>query len=169
MRRAQDGDRDAYRRLLGELAPLLRAFLRRWATGPDDLDDLQQDALMTVHRIRHTYDPARPLEPWLFAVTRRVAIDRLRRRRRRAHLEVAIETSPDSWPASHAESGDVEQRLAAALADLPPRQREAFELLNLDGLSVAAGAARAGTTPGALRVRAHRAYAALRARFGGRA
>ena len=61
-------------------------------------------------------------------------------------------------------------RLAEVLDRLPPAQREAFEMLQLEGLSVAAAAARVGITTGALKVRAHRAYKALRAllenRFG---
>ena len=58
-------------------------------------------------------------------------------------------------------------RLAEALDRLPPAQREAFEMLQLEGLSVAAAAARVGITTGALKVRAHRAYKALRALLGG--
>jgi RNA polymerase sigma-70 factor (ECF subfamily) len=53
--------------------------------------------------------------------------------------------------------------LNQALSQLPPSQREAVELIHLEGLSVAEAADRAGTTPGALKVRAHRGYRALRA------
>jgi RNA polymerase sigma-70 factor (ECF subfamily) len=60
-----------------------------------------------------------------------------------------------------------EPRLDEALAKLPASQREAFEMLKLEGLTVEAAAERAGTTPGALKVRAHRAYKALRAMLGG--
>ena len=52
--------------------------------------------------------------------------------------------------------------LSAALAELPPDQREAFSMLKLDGLSVEAAAARAGVSVGALKVRAHRAYQSLK-------
>jgi RNA polymerase sigma-70 factor (ECF subfamily) len=55
--------------------------------------------------------------------------------------------------------------LEQALHALPRAQREAFEMLKLEGLSVRAAAERAGTTAGALRVRAHRAYRAIRARL----
>jgi RNA polymerase sigma-70 factor (ECF subfamily) len=160
MRQAQGGDRDAYRALLEELAPLLAAFLRRWAADRGDLDDLCQEALITVHRARHTYDSTRPIEPWLFAIARSVAADHYRREARRRAHEVTVAVLPE---VASTDLSGAEQRLAEALATLPASQREAFELLSLDGLSSAEGARRAGITPAAIKVRAHRAYRALRA------
>lgn len=160
MRRAQDGDRDAYRRLLDELGPLLAALLRRWAADAAEVEDLRQETLIAVHRARHTYDPARPLEPWLFAIARSVAIDHHRRQARRRAHEVPVAVLPEVGIAA---ADDIERRLAEALATLPPAQRQALELLRLDGLSTAEAAQRAGTSAGALKVRAHRAYRALRA------
>ena len=159
MQRAQSGDAEAYRALLEELTELLKAFLRRWASEPHEIDDLCQETLMTVHRARHTYDPARPLEPWLFAIARSVAVDHWRRHGRRRANEVAI----DSVPEAASDLAGAERRFAEAMSQLPAAQREAFELLQIEGLSSVEGARRAGTTPGALKVRAHRAYAMLRA------
>lgn len=161
MRLAQDGDRVAYRTLLDELGPVLAAFLRRWASDPPDLDDLCQEALLTVHRARHSYDPALPLQPWLFAVARNVATDHLRRRLKRISRELPLEAAPEAAAEEAPRASDLRE----ALSQLPSTQREAFELLKLEGLSVEDGARRAGTTPGALRVRASRAYRALRARL----
>ena len=160
MARAQAGDRDAYRTLLDELAPLVAAFLRRFTSETQDIDDLRQEVLIAVHRARHTYDPTRPLEPWLFAIARSVAIDHHRRESRRRAREVAVETLPD---VAAPDLAPAERRLAEALATLPPAQREAFGLLKVEGLSSEEGARRANTTPGALKVRAHRAYRTLRA------
>ena len=161
MAQAQAGDRDAYRELLEDLAPLLAAFLRRHGADAHEIDDLRQETLITVHRARHTYDPSRPLEPWLFAIARSVAIDHHRRQARRRAREVAVEALPEV--AAPADLAGAEQRLAEALAALPAAQREAFELLQVEGLSGVEASRRAGTTPGALTVRAHRAYRALRA------
>jgi RNA polymerase sigma-70 factor (ECF subfamily) len=52
------------------------------------------------------------------------------------------------------------------MARLPDQQREAFSMVKLEGLSIEQAAARAGITVGALRVRAHRAYEALRKMIG---
>ncbi|MEO8552354.1 MAG: sigma factor-like helix-turn-helix DNA-binding protein, partial [Kofleriaceae bacterium] len=54
----------------------------------------------------------------------------------------------------------------AALSDLPTQQREAVVLTKLEGKSVAEAAAIAGTTVGAMKVRAHRGYEALRKLLG---
>lgn len=164
MERAQNGDRDAYRALLDDIGPALLGFLRRRVGDTHEVEDIYQETLIALHRARHTYEPPRPLEPWLFAIARNVAADWSRRRRTRLSREVLVDTLPE-----HATSpeGAAEERLREALARLPPAQREAFELLKVEGLSVEDGAARAGTTPGALKVRAHRAYKAIKGLLGG--
>lgn len=163
MARVQDGDQEAYRALLDDLVPTLRAFLRRRVGNVNDVEDIAQDALLAMHRARHTWDPARPLEPWLFAIARNVAIDHARRSIARAGWEIMVDELPDR-------PGEIDApfapRLDEALEQLPAAQREAFRMLKLEGLSVEAAAERAGTTPGALKVRAHRAYKALRALLG---
>ncbi|TMA59650.1 MAG: sigma-70 family RNA polymerase sigma factor [Deltaproteobacteria bacterium] len=160
---AQRGDREAYGALLTDVASPLLRFLRRWIADPHELEDVHQDTLMALHRARHTYDPSRPFEPWLFAIARHVAVDHLRRRASRTSREVLVEALPE--PGTDADPGN--PRLEEALDRLPPAQREAFEMLQLEGISVAAAAARVGITTGALKVRAHRAYKALRALLGG--
>jgi RNA polymerase sigma-70 factor, ECF subfamily len=157
MARAQEGDRDAYRALLDDVRPLVLGWLRRWLDEAD-LADVFQDTLVHLHRARHTYDPARPFEPWLFALARHCAADHGRRLRQRTP-EVLVGDVPEV--AVHGEPG--RPALADALNALPRPQREAFTMLKLEGLSVGDAAARAGTTPGALKVRAHRAYKALKA------
>lgn len=164
MARAQDGDREAYRAVLDDITPgLLRFFRSR--VNADEAEDLVQDTLIALHRARHTYDPTRPLEPWLFAIARNVATDHFRRQLGRSTWEVLVDEPPEVGVTG---GSAPERQLEQALARLPPAQRQAFEMLKLEGLSVEAAAARAGTTTGALKVRAHRAYRALKAMLGGR-
>lgn len=143
---------------------MIAAFLRRRINDPTELADVHQETLVHLHRARHTYDPKRPFDPWLFAIVRHTAIDHGRRRRARLSWEVLVDEPPEQ--VADVASAD-QQALDAALAGLPASQREAFEMLQVEGLSVDQAAARAGVTPGALKVRAHRAYKALRALFGG--
>jgi RNA polymerase sigma-70 factor (ECF subfamily) len=156
---AQRGDADAYGELLNELGPMVMRFVRRHVRDADDAQDLYQEVFMSVHRARHTYDPARPLEPWLFAIARRVVSDHKRRRLARQAHEVLVEVLPER---SIEADGHLKPRLEQALRGLSFGQREAVELLRLDGLPTAAAARVAGTTVGALKVRAHRAYKVLR-------
>ncbi|MGH8788516.1 MAG: sigma factor, partial [Cupriavidus necator] len=82
MARAQGGDREAYRRLLEDITPYIRALAARQVRNRSDLEDTVQDVLLTVHAVRHTYDPARPFGPWLVAIVNRRIVDGLRRRGR---------------------------------------------------------------------------------------
>jgi DNA-directed RNA polymerase specialized sigma24 family protein len=84
MAHAQDGDRSAYQRLLREITPYLRSLAARRHRDPSDVEDAVQDILLTVHAIRHTFDPTRPFGPWLVTIANRRFIDRLRRARAQA-------------------------------------------------------------------------------------
>src|ERR1700754_5075232 len=122
MARAQAGDQASYRRLLGEVAPYLRALAHRFGLTGSDVEDAVQDALLTLHSIRHTYDPDRPFAPWLVAVARHRMLDYRRKRVRQTGRETELtdfhETfaAPETNPPERAgESG----RLHAAIAELP--------------------------------------------------
>lgn len=163
MERVQAGDQDAYRALLEDVSAALRAFLRRRIRDQQDVEDVVQEILLTVHRARHTYDPTRPFEPWLMAIARHAAVDAFRRDRRRGRWERLAADDDPVEGSSEDRAGELS--VTAALADLPDSQREALEMVKLEGLSVEEAAARSGVSPGALRVRIHRGYRALRARL----
>jgi RNA polymerase sigma-70 factor (ECF subfamily) len=164
MVRVQQGDREAYRALLDDIGPAIAGFLRRRVADVHEVADVYQDTLIALHRGRHTYEPSRPFEPWMFAIARNVAADHARRRAARLAREVLVEELPER--AAEAAPG-ADAQLEQMLRRLPPAQREAFEMLKLEGLSVEVAAARARTSAGAIKVRAHRAYKALRELLGG--
>ncbi len=171
MCRAQDGDGAAYAALLGEVVPWLRALAWKAGTQPDDIEDAVQDILLTLHDVRHTFDPARPFAPWLQAIARHRLIDRLRRQGRRQAREIPIEEEHETFPApetnSHEVAGDA-RRLQAAVAALPEGQRQAVELLRMKELSLKEAAARSGQSETALKVALHRAIKRLRSLLDGR-
>lgn len=172
MAAAQAGDRRAYERVLADSVALIRAVARRQGVAYDQLDDVVQETLLSVHRVRHTYDPARSYDAWLAALAGRRAIDGLRRSGRQAHREVGDEDAVALHPDEHDASAEGERaqqayRLRAAIAELPPGQREAVEQLGLKELSLEEASARTGRTTGALKVNLHRALKALRARIHG--
>ncbi|HEV7730672.1 MAG TPA: sigma-70 family RNA polymerase sigma factor [Candidatus Binatia bacterium] len=163
---AQSGDAQAYDAFVRDITPLLLTYLRRRLSNTDDAPDVLQDAFMNLHRSRHTYDPVRPVEPWAFTIALHAAVDH-RRRTPDASIHDELEGADQMVTDGRHGCGrlaDLEGLVdfARAMQALPARQREAFELLQVDGLSVEAAAFRSGTTPGALKVRAHRAYKALR-------
>lgn len=172
MAAAQAGDRRAYERLLADSIALIGAVARRQGVAVDHLDDVVQETLIAVHRVRHTYDPARSYDAWLAAIANRRAIDALRRHGRRDsrewHDAAALERHPDEGDASTAtEHLQRAQRLRAAIAELPPGQREAVEQLGLHERALGEAATLTGRRPGALKVNLHRALKALRQHFHG--
>jgi len=172
MAAAQDGDAAAYRKLLESILPPLRRLVRARLSDATLSEDVVQDTLLHIHRARHTYRPERPFGPWMRTIARNAVIDALRERGRRGDREVmveALESLPQAATMPDLDAADerLSPRLRAALDALSPGQRQAVELIHLRGLSVAAAAAQAGVSPGALKVRAHRGYRALRAQLGG--
>ena len=89
MAAAQDGDRRAYERLLREIVPFVRSIARRRHSSADRVEEVVQDVLLTVHRVRHTYDPNRPFSHWVAMIAQRRSIDALRRRTRRDAFEIS--------------------------------------------------------------------------------
>jgi RNA polymerase sigma-70 factor (ECF subfamily) len=172
-----DGDAGAFRALYAAVAPRLHGYLLRMARDRALADDLLQLTFLKVHRARAAYIRGADPVPWLYAIAHRTFLDEARRKKR-AVVGVATEDHLPEVPAgitgqtdgqSDEPRGDPELARAAlaALASLPPQQREAVVLTKLDGKSVAEAAEIAGTTPGAMKVRAHRGYVALRKALGG--
>jgi RNA polymerase sigma-70 factor (ECF subfamily) len=118
-----------------------------------------------VHRVRHTWDPARPFSPWLAAIAARRSIDILRRTSRIARHEQADELAYATFadPAPNNASGAVQAavEIEPLLAVLPQRQRQALEALKLRGLSLKEAAAASGQSVAALKVNMHRAVKTL--------
>jgi len=170
MARAQDGDRHAYRALLEDMTPYLRALAARCFKEPNDAEDAVQDVLLTVHAIRHTYDPGRPFGPWLVAIANRRLIDRLRRHIRARSREIELSSehetfSPDAANFQFEDTSADSAALHAAIATLAPDQRRAINLLKLKEMSLKEAALASGRSVSALKVATHRAIKSLRKRL----
>lgn len=169
MAAAQRGDAEAYRTLLDEIIPAVRGMVLSRVFDRTAAEDVVQNVLLSIHRARHTYRPERPFKPWLSAVTRNAIIDSFRESGRRRDREVEVELIEEfAAPVGegHPDEAEISPVLAEAIAELPEKQREAVRLVQVEGLSIAEAAKRAGVTPGALKVRAHRGYKALRRSLG---
>jgi RNA polymerase sigma-70 factor (ECF subfamily) len=169
MAAGQAGDARSYDALLRACLPLLRGVARRRIRDAAEAEDAVQDTLLTVHRLRHSYDPERPIRPWLVAICERRCIDRLRRRGRRQGREDSIDDVNEALtvaPGNAQESAVAARQLRAAVAELPPSQRQALLLAKLEDLPLAEASARSGMSVGALKIATHRAVKALRKRLG---
>jgi RNA polymerase sigma-70 factor (ECF subfamily) len=166
MLRAQSGDQRAYAELLAQILPFLRGLARRQRHSPDQVEDVVQDVLVTLHRIRHTYDPSRPFTRWLATIAQRRGIDLLRKQIRQGRHEIwdeeAYETFADPRATREQEAHDATAGLNTAMRTLSKGQREAIELVKIQELSLAEAAAVSGKSVTALKVTIHRAVKLLR-------
>lgn len=170
MARAQGGDQEAYRQLLLDITPFLRAIVRRSLRERADAEDALQDILMTVHTVRHTYDPTRPFRPWLAGIARYRLLDRLRGAGRRAAREIALGPEHETFSSDTSNSDDVmtdQPTLRRALETLPASERQAIELTKLRELSLKEASTMSGMSVGALKVATHRGMLRLRRLLGG--
>jgi RNA polymerase sigma-70 factor (ECF subfamily) len=169
MCRAQLGDQRAYDELLHLLAREARGFVGRRVGWADWIEDVVQEVLLTVHRARRTYDPARPFGPWFYAILNSRLIDVLRSRKRVSTREVLDDEVLAAQPAPDRPrpDSDVSETLARAVAALPRVQREVVSLMKYEDLSVREIAVRLGMSEAAVKTTAHRGYKGLRASVGG--
>jgi RNA polymerase sigma-70 factor (ECF subfamily) len=125
----------------------------------DEVEDLVQEVLLTIHLKRGTWDQSRPIGPWVGAITRNRLIDVLRRRGR--HITVPIEDFVDSLKAEDPTPELSTRDIDSLLGRLKPQQREIVRSISLNGSSIRETADRVHMTEGAVRVTLHRALKAL--------
>jgi len=160
MRRYCEGDGQAFRALYARVAAPLHGYLMRLARSRTLADDLLQQTFLKIHRARGAYVVGADPIPWMFAIAHRTFLDEARRQQR-AKLFVGADPHRAEPPVD----SELVRAAIDALAELPPRQQEAVVLIKLEGRSFAEAARIAGTTVGAMKVRAHRGYEALRKRL----
>jgi RNA polymerase sigma-70 factor (ECF subfamily) len=176
MQRYCDGDAGAFRELYALVAPRLLGYLLKMARERALADDLLQQTFLKVHRARAAYVRGADPLPWIYSIAHRTFIDETRKHKRAVVRVGEAEELPEVRAGLTGESDDRRDDTRAdpelvsaaldALAELPPQQREAVVLTKLDGKTVAEAAEIAGTTVGAMKVRAHRGYEALRKTLG---
>ena len=169
MARYARGERAAFAEVYDAVVPRIFPYLRRQTGSLVQAEDVLQQTLFHMHRGAGTFVPGSAVLPWAFAIARRLLVDE-RRRARRNVLSTATEidahdlASPiHAGPDGEASAKELAGSLQRALQALPASQREAFELVRLDGLSLPEAAAVVGVSVSALKFRAHRALVAMRA------
>lgn len=169
MAAALEGDEPAYRRFLEAVTPHLRMLAKRrlavFGAGNQDLEDVVQEALLAIHLKRGTWDPRRPIGPWISVIARNKLVDTLRRRGHRVSIPIedVVDLVPDERQAEPTDEHDI----ARMLGNLKPVQRDIVQAISLDGTSVRDTAARLSMTEGAVRVALHRALKSLAAIYRG--
>jgi RNA polymerase sigma-70 factor, ECF subfamily len=167
MSRYQQADGEATAMLIARLSPQIFQFFLAQVRDRSQAEDLLQDFWLRVHKARHTFRAGEPLLPWVFAIARRTKIDQYRRTRNTRSHEFQVQELPDV--AAREPARNDSPALPDLLRTLPAAQRETIWLLKVSGLSLEEVARATGSSVGAVKQRAHRAYEKLRKVFGDQA
>ncbi|QPB19859.1 sigma-70 family RNA polymerase sigma factor [Rhizobium sp. 007] len=167
MRSAMGGDAQAYHRFLCAVTPHLRAMARRrcdqFGAPAGEAEDVVQEVLLAVHLKRGTWDPARPIGPWLSTIVRNKLIDILRRRGR--HIDVPIDDVMTTLEAEE-QAGNLDRLDAEHMFNrLKDPQRDIVRSISIEGAAVRETAERLKMSEGAVRVALHRALKSLAALY----
>lgn len=167
--RARSGDDGALDTLLRRVQPQVY----RWAlvrTGsPDDADDVSQAVLLTLHRKLDDFQGRSRFTSWLYRMTMNEAIDNLRARAARERMRegVAAEPRPPTGPPGVEDVTDARlvELVGTFFRDLPERQRQIFDLVDLQGLGRSEVAEMLEMNRSTVRVHLFRARRAIRRRI----
>jgi RNA polymerase sigma-70 factor (ECF subfamily) len=157
----QQGNMDDFARLYGTLKQPLLRYLWTFVRNAAQAEDLLQDTFLQIHRARHTYTPPRPVRPWVYAITRHVALMHLRSARRRKE-RLPDEDLPELPVPPEMEKLADRATVHRLLGELPRAGQEVLILHHLLGMSFHEVGQILGVATGTAKVRAHRALKSLR-------
>jgi RNA polymerase sigma-70 factor (ECF subfamily) len=171
VRRAQAGDRVAFE----DLVRRCYRQIHRWALGvtgdADDADDVVQEVLVRLHKRLESYAGRSRFSTWLFQVTRNTALEQQRKRARRQRLLLGFkraEVSEDSvkeYSVHEMQTSHVVDQVRSVFERLPARQREVFDLADLQGHSPGEIGDMLGMNPVTVRANLCKARRAIRAKI----
>lgn len=163
MQRSLSGDQKAYADLLRKTSSLLRPFLVKRLSFSNEVDDLMQEILISIHKARHTYDGNRPYKPWAFAIAKFRLHDYLR-----AHYSdqlrhaLDLDELEESLHEPVTEAIISYESISGEVQKLPEKQATILQLMHQEGYTAKEVAEKIGMNESAVKVAAHRAYKVLR-------
>jgi len=172
MRYCVDGDASAFATLYAITAPRLLGYVLFLVRDRALAEELLQQTFLKLHQSRAAYVAGADPIPWLHVIAQRTCLDELRRGRRTrstlSHDPRGVEQAPATLDgaAAHSQPTYAERTIAAvmrALDQLPEHHRMAVLLTKIQGNTIGEAATILGTTPAAIKLRAHRGYTRLRA------
>ena len=164
MRRAQNGDRQAFSIVYERYSSAVLSYLYRMLGNVEDVESIGQEVFLRAFRFAPTYRFPEKLSTWLFTITRNLAINNARRRKRSPVRNVTelnlegVEVTGDPYQVATQATDNVEKqeeiaRILTALEDLPTDQKEVIVLGVFQDLSYAQMEEITGTKAVTLRSR----------------
>lgn len=161
---ARAGDRGAVDQLLARYEASIYRFGMRMCGDEEAAREVLQETMLAAFRNLPGFRGDASLSTWLYQIARSFCI----KQRRGARPTIALEPDlpdPQASPEAQLQARRIGAALAAAIAALPPEQREVLVLRDVEGLHAHEAADVIGIEVGALKSRLHRARMALRAQL----
>lgn len=138
MEAIRGGDRDAVQVLVDRYWLLLTSSVERMVGSRDTAEDIAQEVFIRVWEHRARWISGRRPSPYLFRIARNMVMDRsqLSLIRSRKEPEVRNLWRSSRLPIDDAQYDELQRAFDAALRELPPRRREAFLLIRMEGYKI---------------------------------
>ncbi len=139
LERYSQGEEKAFRELVSRYKNGLYAFLRRFLNQRDLIEDVFQETFLQLFTSRDSFNPERPLRPWLFTIAANKAKDALRKKQRSSAVPIGTISdgeqasfddvlnslsSDDTRPYETLERGEVAERVREVVSNMPESARE---------------------------------------------
>lgn len=160
---AETSDRKIFARLFQHFAPLLKAYMMRLGLVESVVEELVQEALLTVWRKSKSYNPERAAAgAWIYTVARNLAIDWLRKQKYPTYSLESWHEDPDKVEVEPGEQHLLSERMAESIKKLPEEQAHVIYMSFYEGRSHTEISARLGIPLGSVKSRIRLAAEKLR-------
>ena len=169
--RTRTGDAEAFRGLVDRHSRGLFRLAYRMTGNETDAEDVVQESFLRAYRQLHKFDERASFGTWLYRIAVNCALDLVRSRKRRAEQQPAEDSREDPiaavasggpGPDRLALSGELRERVAAAMNELSAAERSAFVLRHFEGMRIEEVSRVLGCQPGAAKHSVFRAVQKLR-------
>jgi RNA polymerase sigma-70 factor (ECF subfamily) len=160
-------ERPEFEQVFAQYRAALRRYILSMVRSDAEADDLLQETFVRVLRKLDSLENPAMLSPWLYRIATNVSRDRFRKTARDP-VQVASDDSNDEAVNGDARLADLFERYEMSscvqeyLHELPDHYRSAILLHDVEGMTIAEMAQMLDATPGALKIRLHRARGRLR-------
>lgn len=157
------GDKDSYREFFKEITPLVESIAQK-AFHKEDVPDLVQEIFLSIHKSLPSFDPKRPVVPWVCAIANRRVIDYIRKISSRNNNEVLTEDGDVTIYPSQTKI-TIGGKIPPILEILPSDTKKAIMLTKYEGHSTEEAAKIMGIKSNALRTRISRGIKLIKKKF----
>lgn len=174
LQRYAEGDEAAFREIVSRYKNSLYAFLKQFLNQPDLVDDVFQETFLQLFTSRESFDPSRPLRPWLFTIAANKAKDALRKAQRTSAVPIGTIAEPDDMsfdemlntlgsdtavPYDEVERSETAARVGEVIGNMPENLREILILAYFNRFSYKQMAEILSIPIGTVKSRLHTAVA----------